>query len=658
MLKHILFCAIALLTICLVAYSGNINKGITGKEQVAKVVADDHSTAPSEVTGPVSPHYLGGLKVSKVNVVAGTPVIVGTTDYDVSYNSGSSQVLRVDGSGKIHFTFMERFYTLATPDNRRAQKYVYINGSTLTSGYPSSKSTTASSGFGGVDAFSVGDAAGFGVICAHTGSTPPFIGVDGGAGTASFTKVNVGTKTADDPEVLVDNARQTIWVTTTGSFDAPFTSGRGRYAVLKSTDYGTTFVDVDTNLIWSTKTTLPQKGWQIGALDIPLLVAPNGNLALIVTLRDASYTSAAGTTNKSHLPPIGTGVVDSVARIGYFLSTNAGTSWTWNTIGMSGQTVVLAAGDTIYPLFANFSQFSGSFDGNSKLHILANGYSYAPIKWTGPNAPYLATSHQALYWNSITSKWMRISDKAFACPHYTDTTSIYDYTFYSATTRRNGNSYGFCWPTIAVDTLTNMVFAAWTQPRVNAAKTGFDTLWNGYIHYDIYYTVSQNSGAAWGAPTKLAGTEEGLFPYASRVITTAGTVKSAHLVYECDTVGGSQTTGETATKQINWYYQKIDLPLTSVDNNANRPESFTLDQNYPNPFNPSTTFRFTLPLASDVKLSIFNILGQEVATVVNTSLTAGEHTYNFDASNLSSGVYFYRLTADKFTSTKKMMLMK
>jgi hypothetical protein len=82
-------------------------------------------------------------------------------------------------------------------------------------------------------------------------------------------------------------------------------------------------------------------------------------------------------------------------------------------------------------------------------------------------------------------------------------------------------------------------------------------------------------------------------------------------------------------------------------------------QNYPNPFNPSTNFRFTLPVASTVKLSVYNILGQEVATVLNsTALSAGEHSFTFDASNLSSGVYFYRLTADKFTATKKMMLMK
>ena len=658
MRQRILFCAIAILLICLVSYAGDISKGIKDREQVAKIVADDNSAVQSEVAGPVSPRSLEGIKVSKVKVVAGTPLIIGTTDYDVSYNSGSSQVLRVDRNGKIHFTFMERFYTLAAPDNRRAQKYVYINGTTLTSGYLAPKATIAT-GFGGVDAFSVGDAAGFAVLCGHTGSTPPLAAVDGGAGSASFTKQNIGTKTADDPEVLVDNARQTIWITTTGAFDAAFPSGRGRYAVLKSTDYGSTFVDVDTNLIWSTKTTLPQKGFQIGTLDIPMLVAPNGNLALIVTLRDASYTSASGNTNKSYLPPLGTGVVDSVSRIGYFLSTNSGSSWTWNNIGLTGQTVVVGVGDTIYPLFANFGQFSGSFDGNSKLHVLVNGYSYAPVKWTGPNAPYLATSHQMLYWNSITSQWKRISDKALACPLVTDTTSIYDYTSYSATTRRNGNSYGFCWPTISVDTLSNMVFAAWTQPRVNATKTGFDTLWNGYIHYDIYYTVSQNSGAAWGTATKLAGTEEGLFPYASRNITTAGAVKSAHLVYECDTVGGSQTASATATQQINWYYQKIDLPLTGVDNNTNRPETFTLDQNFPNPFNPATTFRFTLPLASTVKLSIFNILGQEVATVVNnTALAAGEHTYNFDAEYLTSGVYFYRLTADKFTSTKKMMLMK
>ncbi|MFZ5979679.1 MAG: T9SS type A sorting domain-containing protein [Candidatus Zixiibacteriota bacterium] len=88
------------------------------------------------------------------------------------------------------------------------------------------------------------------------------------------------------------------------------------------------------------------------------------------------------------------------------------------------------------------------------------------------------------------------------------------------------------------------------------------------------------------------------------------------------------------------------------------PTSFALNQNYPNPFNPSTTIEFSLPSASDVKLEIFNIIGQKVMTLVDGNLSAGSHSYEFDASGQPSGIYFYRLTHEKGSDTKKMVLVK
>jgi hypothetical protein len=91
--------------------------------------------------------------------------------------------------------------------------------------------------------------------------------------------------------------------------------------------------------------------------------------------------------------------------------------------------------------------------------------------------------------------------------------------------------------------------------------------------------------------------------------------------------------------------------------------AYSLDQNYPNPFNPSTVINFTLPADSRVSLRVFDILGQEVAVIVNAAMTSGAYTYSFDASNLNSGVYFYQLEAQgndgsNFKSIKKMMLTK
>lgn len=88
------------------------------------------------------------------------------------------------------------------------------------------------------------------------------------------------------------------------------------------------------------------------------------------------------------------------------------------------------------------------------------------------------------------------------------------------------------------------------------------------------------------------------------------------------------------------------------------PEEFTLAQNYPNPFNPTTVISYQLPVSSQVRLEVYDMLGRNVATLVNEQVAAGRHNVNFDASNLSSGVYLYRLQAGSQIMTKKLTILK
>lgn len=97
---------------------------------------------------------------------------------------------------------------------------------------------------------------------------------------------------------------------------------------------------------------------------------------------------------------------------------------------------------------------------------------------------------------------------------------------------------------------------------------------------------------------------------------------------------------------------------TAINDEDTRPKSFSLLQNYPNPFNPSTTIKYELPAIAHVTLSIFDLLGREITTFSRYREAAGEHSYVWDASALPSGVYFYRLQAGSFQSTKKLILMK
>ena len=90
----------------------------------------------------------------------------------------------------------------------------------------------------------------------------------------------------------------------------------------------------------------------------------------------------------------------------------------------------------------------------------------------------------------------------------------------------------------------------------------------------------------------------------------------------------------------------------------NVPEKFELSQNYPNPFNPSTKIKYQIATSNPVSLKVYDVLGNEVTTLVNEIQSAGNYEVTFDASSLSSGTYFYKLQTGSFVETKKMILMK
>ena len=88
------------------------------------------------------------------------------------------------------------------------------------------------------------------------------------------------------------------------------------------------------------------------------------------------------------------------------------------------------------------------------------------------------------------------------------------------------------------------------------------------------------------------------------------------------------------------------------------PSKYSLAQNYPNPFNPTTTIAFNLAKSGLTTLTVYNLLGQKVATVLNKEMVSGAHQVTFAQKNLASGVYFYRLRSGDFSEIKKMVLMK
>ncbi len=171
----------------------------------------------------------------------------------------------------------------------------------------------------------------------------------------------------------------------------------------------------------------------------------------------------------------------------------------------------------------------------------------------------------------------------------------------------------------------------------------------------VNYINNRNFGVTPGASTVLRGSAAG--PVATDRVGDLGvegllvipgnlSPNNRPLLVVANEVSGTVTT--------------IQLSATaSVERLADvTPRGFALEQNYPNPFNPTTNIKYSIPQAAQVSLKVYDMLGREVATVVNQRQTAGVYVAGFNAATLSSGVYFYRLNAGTFSETRKMMLIK
>ena len=190
---------------------------------------------------------------------------------------------------------------------------------------------------------------------------------------------------------------------------------------------------------------------------------------------------------------------------------------------------------------------------------------------------------------------------------------------------------------------------------------------------DSVYAVDLTTGAA--TPVGATGfnimTNDMAFDEDNKLYGVTGTSNTEGKYFEINQINGTGTligTGVGFNHTLGIAFS-INGPISSVDDeNSVIPESFTLKQNYPNPFNPTTKIEFSLPVAADVQLIVYNILGQQVASLINDQRSAGNHSifWNADDSKgmkLCSGIYFYKLKAkgndgSEFQETKKMILIK
>jgi hypothetical protein len=185
-----------------------------------------------------------------------------------------------------------------------------------------------------------------------------------------------------------------------------------------------------------------------------------------------------------------------------------------------------------------------------------------------------------------------------------------------------------------------------------------------------WFTYSSDGGDTWAEAEKftpdtpLMDWKHPTMPPIYQVNPTDDGTVDIHIVIEGDSLPGStvnaaapMVVGVTAA----YYHFSTTVPVVNpsgVDDEIGTPTDFNLEQNYPNPFNPSTSIKYSIAERNAVTLKVYDVLGNEVATLINTTQDAGAYEIEFDAATFASGLYFYTLQAGNFTSTKKMILLK
>jgi hypothetical protein len=179
----------------------------------------------------------------------------------------------------------------------------------------------------------------------------------------------------------------------------------------------------------------------------------------------------------------------------------------------------------------------------------------------------------------------------------------------------------------------------------NGDAVADDNIYTRILRFPQYspFRIQYKYGANWGLPTNTGSNDN------------ENSVGNDHFIeLEARLISG--TVNNVFGVMGDHELEEVVVSVKEIGSGI--PESYSLDQNYPNPFNPSTNIRFSIPEPGLVTLKVYNALGQEVASLLNEEKNAGSYEYNFDASYLTSGIYFYKIQSNNYTATKKMIVIK
>jgi hypothetical protein len=220
------------------------------------------------------------------------------------------------------------------------------------------------------------------------------------------------------------------------------------------------------------------------------------------------------------------------------------------------------------------------------------------------------------------------------------------------------------YPTIAPSTDTN-IFSIYYQTFISGDSAQFNST-TYKLYGSIYSITTMDGGQTWSAPTPYQansgapdtyGKIDFRWPQVSDWNPVSGGGVNATVMFGADTAAGENPKAGASDWDVEYFF--IGGPLLSgVSNSSSMQSSLAIDANFPNPFASSTKINFTLADESNVVLTVEDVLGRTIATLVNGPLGPGDHTFTFDAGDLPNGVYSYTLRADGQSVTKSMSLIR
>lgn len=615
------------------------------------------------------PSTYGQLRRSLDDLI-GTSYVAGTTWYDYQHNGTSGKMIAVDELGFVHITWTNGLnfnsssrhayynvwdpttgeFTIPAGQVNSAGRGGYVSGAVLPNGFffPAFHQEIVANQAHSAAAIDLIERAG-----AYTSFEPGYLYEGGQAMEIIWPKIAIDTQgrlhmvSTENPLSGQAGDPQSIYYSRgTPVFDGPF----GIEIDWEVVDAPREFLELDTVMVIS-----------------PDIACSRNSNRVVIAWSDSRDDLQGNPTQYNN-------------DIKYIVSEDGGNSWSAqvNVTNFIYADEDCPSGDTLVcdaDTFRAYTDVSVILDEDDDIHLAFMTVHYYSLE--GTISRY---SSQLWHWGS---------DSGYISPIFAHTAAYFDTNWADDL---GDWQYALQRPNLAIDTETGHLYCCF----VRADSANYSV--NGIPMQDIWVAKSWNEGVAWTSAINVTNTNTGqLVPVGqsaherdatlSETVTTYNGERYLHMSYVFDLdAGGAVGDAPTGTPTLNpVHYQRINIadipnwplwdnqwPVLHVDSTdmppqvastaperPALPQRFTLHQNYPNPFNPSTSIQFDLAQGSRVTLKVFNVLGEEVATLLNDApLTAGTQIVTFDASGLASGVYLYRLDMQGLTQTRKMVLMK